>query len=146
MTDLSAEHYLPIFAHHRISLEMLSNMVPGDLAEIGIMESGLQHAIIQKAREIQAVADTIPELLKPAGKTRPSAPEFREELTNPEVPSAPSAEEHHCECVVCMELEAQVVFLNCGHVCCCQSCSDALHICPLCRQEIAQRIRLFHSG
>uniref|UniRef100_A0A8C6VM55 Leucine rich repeat and sterile alpha motif containing 1 n=1 Tax=Naja naja TaxID=35670 RepID=A0A8C6VM55_NAJNA len=42
--------------------------------------------------------------------------------------------------------QAQVVFLNCGHVCCCQSCSEALHTCPLCRQEIMQRIRLFHSG
>ncbi|XP_070811604.1 E3 ubiquitin-protein ligase LRSAM1 [Pituophis catenifer annectens] len=146
LTDLSAEHYLPIFAHHRISLEMLSSMVPGDLAEIGIMESGLQHAIIQKAREIQAVAETIPELLKPAEKTGPTAPEFREESTNAEVPSAPTAEEHHCECVVCMELEARVVFLNCGHVCCCQTCSEALHTCPLCRQEIVQRIRLFHSG
>ncbi|XP_058015232.1 E3 ubiquitin-protein ligase LRSAM1 isoform X4 [Ahaetulla prasina] len=146
LTELSAEHYLPIFAHHRISLEMLSNMVPGDLAEIGIAESGLQHAIIQKAREIQAVAETIPELLKPAEKTGPSAPEFREESTNPEAPSAPLAEERHCECVVCMELEAQVVFLNCGHVCCCQSCSEALRTCPLCRQEIVQRIRLFHSG
>uniref|UniRef100_A0A8C5RSE5 Leucine rich repeat and sterile alpha motif containing 1 n=1 Tax=Laticauda laticaudata TaxID=8630 RepID=A0A8C5RSE5_LATLA len=145
LTDLSAEQYLPIFAHHRISLGMLSSMVPGDLAQIGIIESGLQHAIVQKAREIQAVAETIPELLKPAEKTGPSALEFREESTNPEVPSAPPTE-HHCECVVCMELEAQVVFLNCGHVCCCQSCSEALHTCPLCRQEIVQRIRLFHSG
>ncbi|XP_070614624.1 E3 ubiquitin-protein ligase LRSAM1 isoform X2 [Erythrolamprus reginae] len=140
LTDLSAEHYLPIFAHHRVSLKMLSNMVPGDLAEIGIIESGLQHTIIRKAREIQAVAETIPEL------GPPSAPELREESPNREVPSAPPGGDHHCECVVCMELEAQVVFLNCGHVCCCPSCSEALHTCPLCRQDIVQRIRLFHSG
>ncbi|KAL7980910.1 hypothetical protein Chor_002064 [Crotalus horridus] len=146
LTGLSAEQYLPIFAHHRISLEMLSHMVPGDLAKIGITESGLQRAIIQKAREIQAVAETIPELLKPAEEVGPSAPGFGEESAQPEVPSAPPPEEHHCECVVCMELEAQVVFLYCGHVCCCQKCSEALHTCPLCRQAIVQRIRLFHSG
>ncbi|XP_063172421.1 E3 ubiquitin-protein ligase LRSAM1 isoform X2 [Candoia aspera] len=145
LTDLSAEQYVPIFAHHRISLEMLSNMVPGDLAKIGITESGLQRAIIQKAWEIQAVAETIPELLKSA-EVGPSAPESRDESISPEGPSAPPPEEQHCECVVCMELEAQVVFLNCGHVCCCQSCSEALHTCPLCRREIVQRIRLFHSG
>ncbi|XP_026567997.1 E3 ubiquitin-protein ligase LRSAM1 [Pseudonaja textilis] len=146
LTELSAEQYLPVFAHHRISLGVLSRMVPGDLAQIGITESGLQHAIVQKAREIQAVAETIPELLKPADKTGPSAPEFREESASPEVPSAPPTEERHCECVVCMELQAQVVFLNCGHVCCCHSCSEALRTCPLCRQDIVQRIRLFHSG
>ncbi|XP_015683516.1 E3 ubiquitin-protein ligase LRSAM1 isoform X2 [Protobothrops mucrosquamatus] len=146
LTGLSAEQYLPIFAHHRISLEMLSHMVPGDLAKIGITESGLQRAIVQKAREIQAVAETIPELLKPAEEVGPSAPVFGEEPAQPEVPSAPPPEEHHCECVVCMELEAQVVFLYCGHVCCCQNCSEALHTCPLCRQAIVQRIRLFHSG
>lgn len=33
--ELSAEHYLPIFAHHRISLDMLSRMSPGDLAKVG---------------------------------------------------------------------------------------------------------------
>ncbi|XP_007420646.1 E3 ubiquitin-protein ligase LRSAM1 [Python bivittatus] len=146
LTELSAEQYVPIFAHHRISLETLSSMVPGDLAKIGITESGLQRAIIRKAREIQAVAETIPELLKPAEVVEPSAPESREEPASPEGPSAPPPEEQHCECVVCMELEAQVVFLNCGHVCCCQSCSEALHSCPLCRKEIVQRIRLFHSS
>uniref|UniRef100_A0A8C6CB49 Leucine rich repeat and sterile alpha motif containing 1 n=1 Tax=Monodon monoceros TaxID=40151 RepID=A0A8C6CB49_MONMO len=35
LVELSAEHYLPIFAHHRISLDMLSRMGPGDLAKIG---------------------------------------------------------------------------------------------------------------
>ncbi|XP_068104794.1 E3 ubiquitin-protein ligase LRSAM1 isoform X2 [Hyperolius riggenbachi] len=31
LRDLSAEKYLPIFAHHRFSLEMLEKMVPADL-------------------------------------------------------------------------------------------------------------------
>lgn len=35
LVELSAEHYLPIFAHHRISLDMLSRMSPGDLAKVG---------------------------------------------------------------------------------------------------------------
>lgn len=35
LAELSAEHYLPIFAHHRISLDMLSQMSPGDLAKVG---------------------------------------------------------------------------------------------------------------
>lgn len=35
LVELSAEHYLPIFAHHRISLDMLSRMGPRDLAKVG---------------------------------------------------------------------------------------------------------------
>lgn len=35
LVELSAEHYLPIFAHHHISLDMLSRMSPGDLAKVG---------------------------------------------------------------------------------------------------------------
>lgn len=35
LMELSAEHYLPIFAHHRISLDMLSRMSPADLAKVG---------------------------------------------------------------------------------------------------------------
>ncbi|XP_066467026.1 E3 ubiquitin-protein ligase LRSAM1 [Tiliqua scincoides] len=146
LADLSADHYVPIFAHHRISLEMLSNMVPSELAKIGVAESGLQHSIIRRAREILAVAETIPELLKPTEEPVPTAPAASPEPSDAEGPSAPPLVQQHCECVVCMEQEAQVVFLSCGHVCCCQTCSEALHICPLCRKDIVQRIRLFHSG
>lgn len=34
LVELSAEHYLPIFAHHRLSLAMLSRMGPADLAKV----------------------------------------------------------------------------------------------------------------
>lgn len=50
------------------------------------------------------------------------------------------------ECVVCLEREAQMVFLTCGHVCCCQQCCQPLRTCPLCRQEISQRLRIYHSS
>lgn len=35
LVELSAEHYLPVFAHHRLSLDTLSRMSPGDLAKVG---------------------------------------------------------------------------------------------------------------
>nr|XP_034968563.1 E3 ubiquitin-protein ligase LRSAM1 isoform X2 [Zootoca vivipara] len=146
LADLSADQYTPVFAHHRISLKMLSTMVPSDLAKLGITETGLQHSIIRKAREIHAVAETIPELLKPEDEAELATPGTSREPPTAMAPSAPPPEEHRCECVVCMEREAQVVFLTCGHVCCCQTCSEALSTCPLCRKDIVQRIRLFHSG
>lgn len=55
----------------------------------------------------------------------------------------PSSGSHHSG--PCVALQAQVIFLPCGHVCCCLVCSDALQNCPLCRGAISQRIRLYHS-
>lgn len=42
--------------------------------------------------------------------------------------------------------QAQMIFLNCGHVCCCHQCCQPLRTCPLCRREITQRLRLYHSS
>ncbi|KAM6183303.1 E3 ubiquitin-protein ligase LRSAM1 [Erethizon dorsatum] len=150
LVELSAEHYLPIFAHHHISLDMLSRMSPGDLAKVGVSEAGLQHEILQRARELQDVARAQPELKLPDGEDLgalepPIAPL---EPAEPARPSAPPAEPEVqvSECVVCLEREAQTVFLPCGHVCCCQQCCQPLRTCPLCRQDIAQSLRIYHSS
>lgn len=45
----------------------------------------------------------------------------------------------------CLPVQAQTIFLPCGHVCCCQGCSDAVQGCPLCRSNILQRVRLYRS-
>ncbi|CAH6788936.1 Lrsam1 [Phodopus roborovskii] len=150
LVELSAEHYLPIFAHHRISLDMLSRMSPGDLAKVGVSEAGLQHDILRRARNLLDVARVQPEL-------KPSKDEILGDLEPPATPrehpesvrpSAPPAELDMptSECVVCLEREAQMVFLACGHVCCCQQCCQPLRTCPLCRQEISQCLRIYHSS
>ncbi|NWH47359.1 LRSM1 ligase, partial [Fregata magnificens] len=151
LIELSAEQYVPVFAHHRISLQALSTMTASDLEKIGVTEAGLQRAILKRAQEILAVAKTIPELLRTVDTEVPAAPEpsapFKEPLS-PVVPMAPPLQwdEKKSECVVCMEQETQMVFLPCGHVCCCQTCCERLHTCPLCRKDITQRIRIFPSS
>ncbi|NXC76141.1 LRSM1 ligase, partial [Anhinga anhinga] len=151
LIELSAEQYVPVFAHHRISLQVLSTMTASDLEKIGVTEAGLQHAILKRAKEILAVAKTIPELLRTVDAEVPPAPEPSapfEEPPSPVVPTAPPLQwdEKKSECIVCMEQETQMVFLPCGHVCCCQTCCERLHTCPLCRKDITQRVRIFHSG
>ncbi|NXW83230.1 LRSM1 ligase, partial [Alopecoenas beccarii] len=151
LIELSAEQYVPVFAHHRISLQALSTMTAGDLEKIGVAEAGLQRAILRRAQEIVAVAKTIPELLRTVDAEVPAAPEPSaplEEPLSPTVPKAPPLQwdEKKSECVVCMEQETQMIFLPCGHVCCCQTCCERLHTCPLCRQDVTQRIRIFHSS
>ena len=38
-------------------------------------------------------------------------------------------------CCICMENEKELVFIPCGHFCCCQKCFNKLksRICPMCR-------------
>ncbi|CAM9679235.1 unnamed protein product [Bubo scandiacus] len=151
LIELSAEQYVPVFAHHQISLQTLSTMTASDLEKIGVMEAGLQRAILKRAQEILAVAKTIPELLRTVDAEVPAAPAPSapfEEPPSPVVPTAPPLQwdQKKSECVVCMEQETQMIFLPCGHVCCCQTCCQRLLTCPLCRKDIAQRIRIFHSS
>ncbi|KAL1785427.1 E3 ubiquitin-protein ligase LRSAM1 isoform X1 [Sigmodon hispidus] len=150
LVELSAEHYLPIFAHHRISLDMLSRMGPEDLAKVGVSEAGLQHEILRRARDLLDVARVQPELKLPQdealGVLEPTAaPQEPPEATRPSAPPE-ELDMPTSECVVCLEREAQMVFLACGHVCCCQQCCQPLRTCPLCRQEISQRLRIYHSS
>lgn len=46
------------------------------------------------------------------------------------------------ECVVCMENDVNVIFLPCGHLCCCNVCQTSLNDCPMCRCNIERRIRV----
>uniref|UniRef100_A0A8C6E9R2 E3 ubiquitin-protein ligase LRSAM1 n=1 Tax=Moschus moschiferus TaxID=68415 RepID=A0A8C6E9R2_MOSMO len=147
LVELSAEHYLPVFAHHRLSLATLSRMGPADLAKVGVSEAGLQHEILRRAQELLDAARTQPELLKPPEDgVLPTAPEELPEAVRPSAPPAELLEVQTSECVVCLEREAQMIFLNCGHVCCCQLCCQPLRTCPLCRQDITQCLRIYHSS
>lgn len=50
-------------------------------------------------------------------------------------------------CVICLSNPRGCVLLNCGHVCCCYSCYQALPqpICPVCRQDIIRVVPLFQA-
>uniref|UniRef100_A0A8B9RDV5 RING-type domain-containing protein n=1 Tax=Astyanax mexicanus TaxID=7994 RepID=A0A8B9RDV5_ASTMX len=132
LCKLSAQHYLPILAHHRITAEALRHMTTRDLSKVGSPKK------LHEEREAGAVLPTAPlqeQLTPPLTPKTPLTP------TVPSPMDGPSSS----ECVVCMEAESQVIYLPCGHVCCCQVCSDALYSCPLCRSDISQRIRLYHG-
>ncbi|XP_024514852.1 E3 ubiquitin-protein ligase SP1 [Selaginella moellendorffii] len=46
-------------------------------------------------------------------------------------------------CVICLEQEYNAVFVPCGHMCCCISCSAQLQNCPLCRRRIEQIVKTY---
>uniref|UniRef100_A0A8C1NB92 Leucine rich repeat and sterile alpha motif containing 1 n=1 Tax=Cyprinus carpio TaxID=7962 RepID=A0A8C1NB92_CYPCA len=138
LCKLSAQHYLPVIAHHRITAEALRHMTTKDLRKV------CPHSFCVLTQKFYSK-------MQEAGPSTPTAP-LQQQLTppltpnTPLTPTAPSPDRFSSsECVVCMEHESQVIFLPCGHVCCCQTCSSALQSCPLCRGSISQRVRLYHG-
>ncbi|XP_033850930.3 E3 ubiquitin-protein ligase LRSAM1 isoform X1 [Acipenser ruthenus] len=140
LVGLSAQHYLPILAHHRVSTETLRGLSAADLKQMGISEVGVQRALLSWAQEQGPTAP--PEPSKAVEKEVDQEGE-RESPPSPHPPPSALEGGGQSECVVCMERESQIIFLACGHACCCSSCSEALRSCPLCRGDIAQRIRIY---
>uniref|UniRef100_A0A674PF82 Leucine rich repeat and sterile alpha motif containing 1 n=1 Tax=Takifugu rubripes TaxID=31033 RepID=A0A674PF82_TAKRU len=150
LCKLSAQHYLPILVHHKVTTESLRHMKSSDLKKLGIHEIGVQKALLNWKNDEAASVPMASPPLTPS--LLPNAIVFHAPSSpvtpgTPVTPSAPSPVEGPgiSECVVCMEAAAQIIFLPCGHVCCCQVCSGALQGCPLCRSTILQCVRLYHG-
>lgn len=84
--------------------------------------------------------------LSPATST-PTAPPMDE--NQEPVPSSPPEESsttngavQFSECVVCLEETVQVIFLPCGHMCCCVECHVSIRDCPMCRGYIERKIKV----
>ncbi|GIY68414.1 e3 ubiquitin-protein ligase LRSAM1 [Caerostris extrusa] len=156
LLEVPAVEYLPLFASKRISLSTLLSFTKKDLKKMGILDDDICDAILNKAQEHF-------ENIKMRDKY--SIPEFLEEGPEPSAPSEPSSPSEpggmlaepsapplspdtdtklwcQAECVICLEVQTSAVFLPCGHVCCCQDCSQKVELCPMCRTTISSRFTL----
>lgn len=79
-----------------------------------------------------------PFVLRPSPISRPVA-----RPADPPTNEREPAEED--QCVVCYG-KKDVVFVPCGHYCCCQSCAGNIPECPVCRRRITVRQPLSISG
>ncbi|XP_062601932.1 baculoviral IAP repeat-containing protein 3-like isoform X1 [Saccostrea cucullata] len=44
-------------------------------------------------------------------------------------------------CKICLENEASIAMLPCGHLCCCPDCAPAMRKCPICRQFVKGTVK-----
>lgn len=74
------------------------------------------------------------------------APRAPAPATGPEAPHDGAEEHIENACVICLSQPRNCILLDCGHVCCCHSCYQALpqHRCPICRQTISRVVPLYH--
>ena len=47
------------------------------------------------------------------------------------------------KCKACRNEQANIVFVPCGHLTCCTSCSEKIEKCPLCSCFIRRRVRSY---
>lgn len=63
------------------------------------------------------------------------------------VSGTPASLDNHIEnaCVICLTQPRNCILLDCGHVCCCYTCYQALpqQRCPICRQDIIRVVPLY---
>ncbi|XP_041368128.1 E3 ubiquitin-protein ligase LRSAM1-like isoform X2 [Gigantopelta aegis] len=151
-----AKDYIPLVARNRITEEILLQLSDDDLRQMGVHELGIRKAILKQIAEFLAnskVKNFDTDQFEVVF-LQTSSKEVHPEPSAPPEPTASSDAKHpsrqlsivargiNSECVVCMEHESQIIFLNCGHVCCCPKCSQSVDLCPMCRSEIKQKIKL----
>lgn len=47
----------------------------------------------------------------------------------------PKKEEEDNACSICMDKEKCMAFINCGHMCICETCTQRVDKCPICRTQ-----------
>jgi len=52
---------------------------------------------------------------------------------------------HSKMCKVCEENFLEIVLIPCGHVCLCLACSERIKVCPICRTQADQKLRVYQS-
>ncbi|KAK6196049.1 hypothetical protein SNE40_001348 [Patella caerulea] len=147
----AAEDYIPVFARHRMTIETMLQLSEDDMKQMGIYELGVRRSILNNIEDYKRHNKTTDKEQQFASCSdhSPSAPPATTDVVSPDEglsalrrQKSVTARGLHSECAICLDQESQVLFLNCGHVCCCSKCSEPLTECPLCRAAIVQRIRL----
>ena len=51
--------------------------------------------------------------------------------------------QHQKRCKVCLDRDANMLFVPCGHMCACMQCVSRLKQCPLCRSRIDKAYKTY---
>lgn len=138
-------HCLPFLVKFLFSGEPLLNITPEELKSNGVMLTSDREGII-RAINAYVGAKSQNHNFEASTSLQPSAPP---DLTDEQnctgmVPTNKTADfVTEAECVICMDAKSEVVFVPCGHMCCCHPCSNKeMDSCPMCRSSIERKIKV----
>ncbi|XP_052894605.1 E3 ubiquitin-protein ligase LRSAM1-like isoform X2 [Anopheles moucheti] len=98
---------------------------------------------VEMGLEVEATSSVVPSVPRVSigggAGGRASGPDSNEAISPV---SAAAVVAQFAECVICMEQMVQVIFLPCGHMCCCSGCHIEIHDCPMCRAYIERKIKV----
>ncbi|XP_067015891.2 E3 ubiquitin-protein ligase LRSAM1 isoform X2 [Anabrus simplex] len=126
-------HCMPLLAEWMTSPSMLTELTDDALIKAGISSPETRRAILK------AVENYHKDITRRDSSLSQNTP-------TPTAPIETDVERvsriQESECVICMDLVCEVIFVPCGHMCCCIKCSELMGDCPMCRSHVDQKIRV----
>ncbi|KAK5642385.1 hypothetical protein RI129_008552 [Pyrocoelia pectoralis] len=129
-------HCLPFLAHLIQTEGDVSNITEEDLEKAGVTNSGDRRKILEAFRLYMKEQPSTTYT-----STTPSAPLLEPQNAASEL----TISTYENECVICMETDCDIIFVPCGHLCCCVNCSNPLEDCPMCRTAIERKIKVYSN-
>ncbi|XP_068628750.1 E3 ubiquitin-protein ligase LRSAM1-like [Battus philenor] len=142
-------HCLPFLVKFLFSGDSLTNITSEKLKANGVILSADRDKILKAIKlyidSKQSICDQQP-LSNKASSFEPSAPAagIEDQACSGVISADQSGLEG--ECVICMDATSELVFVPCGHMCCCQNCGIAgIDSCPMCRTMVERKIKVLIS-
>lgn len=139
-------HCLPFLVKFLFSNESLTAITSGKLKDNGVSLTSDRESILRAIKlYVGAKSENHnyenPTFLEPSAPPKEVIDEHKFTGVVSNVETDMSVLES--ECVVCMDARCEVVFVPCGHMCCCQPCaSQDMDTCPMCRSHIERNIKV----
>ncbi|GLV42561.1 Sur-8 [Carabus blaptoides fortunei] len=127
--------YLPFLAEWAQTADEDTDLTDAQLLAAGIKKPDDRILVLQafvSYRKLRTGGKLAEPVTTPCGSVVPSAPPAKLE---------PSTSICASECVICMDKECEIIFVPCGHMCCCSKCCDVTD-CPMCRGTIERKIKV----
>lgn len=135
----NASHYATLFASKNVDWENFIELEWKDFRSLGINSDSIVQMLLsareQYLGEHPTVKPSAPSPDQSPVKEKAAADANFSILQVPELKLWCSS-----ECVICFEVTRLLVFVPCGHVCCCEQCSAGVNQCPLCRAGVEGKL------
>ncbi|XP_014370616.2 E3 ubiquitin-protein ligase LRSAM1-like [Papilio machaon] len=142
-------HCLPFLVKFLFSGDSLANITPEKLKESGVTLSVDRDGILRAINLYidDKLSNSNQELLiRDIDNFQPTAPledNVEDQACLGVLTVKEEQNELEGECVICMDARSQIVFVPCGHMCCCERCSITdIDLCPMCRTGVERKIKV----